>query len=106
LLGFLFLYDQELTYTMDNPWGNPLFLLCVVTIERQERDNQMTTGVMQTELISALRSFTSEQNCGFSWQLLQVQMKILKRCEVEPRVAPTDLEIDDSGGKTTINDRA
>jgi len=43
--GFLFLYDQELTYTMDNPWGNPLFLLCAVRTEGQERDNQMTTGV-------------------------------------------------------------
>jgi hypothetical protein len=57
-----FLYDQELTYTMDNPSRNPLFLLCVVRIERQERDNQMTTGVMQTELISDFRSFTSGQN--------------------------------------------
>jgi len=62
VVWFLFLYDQELTYAMDNPWGNPLFLLCVVRIERQERDNQMTTGVMQTELISAFRSFTSGQN--------------------------------------------
>jgi hypothetical protein len=48
VVWFPFLYDQELTYTMDNPWGNPLFLLCVVRIERQERDNQMTTGVIQT----------------------------------------------------------
>jgi hypothetical protein len=33
---------------MDNPWGNALFLLCVVRIERQERDNQMTTEVIQS----------------------------------------------------------
>jgi len=33
-------------------------------------------------------------------------MKILKRCEAEPRVASTDLKIDDRGKKTSINDKA
>jgi hypothetical protein len=56
-----FLYDQELTYIMDNPWGNALFRLCVVRIEGQERDNQMTTGVIQSELISDFRSIASGQ---------------------------------------------
>jgi hypothetical protein len=66
---------------MDNPWGNALFLLCVVRIERQERDNQMTTGLIQSELISDFRSFASGQTWWFCWQLLQVQMKILERYE-------------------------
>ena len=46
---------------MHNPRDNPLFLLGAVRIERQERDNQMTTGVIQTELISDFRFFTSGQ---------------------------------------------
>jgi len=50
-----------LTYAMHNPRDNPLFLLCAVRIERQERDNQMTTGVIQTELISDFCFFTSGQ---------------------------------------------
>jgi hypothetical protein len=43
-----FYYDQELTYSIDNPCGSALFQLRVVTIEGQERDNQMTTGVIQS----------------------------------------------------------
>jgi len=42
------LYDQELTYTIDNPDGSALFPSRVVTIEEQGRDNQMTTGVIQS----------------------------------------------------------
>jgi hypothetical protein len=33
-------------------------------------------------------------------------MKILEGYEAKPRVASTDLEIDDSGGETSINDKA
>jgi hypothetical protein len=42
-----FLYDQELTYTVNNPDGRALFLSRVVTIDGQERDHQRTTGVIQ-----------------------------------------------------------
>jgi hypothetical protein len=42
-----FLYDQELTYTVDNPDGGALFLSRVVTTDGQERDNQMTSEVIQ-----------------------------------------------------------
>jgi hypothetical protein len=52
-----FLYDQELTYTIDNSDGSALFLSGVVTIEGQVRDNQMTTGITQS--ISDSRSFAS-----------------------------------------------
>jgi len=60
LFAFL-LYDQELTYTVDNPYGSALFLLRMVRTEGQERDNQMTTGIIQTELISDFCFFTSGQ---------------------------------------------
>jgi hypothetical protein len=60
-----FLCDRELTYTIDNPFGSALFLLRMVRTERQERDNQMTTGAIQSELISDFRSFAS----GQTWQI-------------------------------------
>ena len=66
----------------------------------------MSTGVIQSELISDFRSFASRQPVGFSWQLLQVQIKTLEGYEAGPRVASTDIAIDDSGGKTGINDKA
>jgi hypothetical protein len=100
------LYDQELTYTIDNPYDSALFLLRMVRIEGQERGNQMTTGLIQSELISDFRSFASGQTWRICWQLLQVQMKILEGYEAEPRVASPDLKIDDRGKKTSINDKA
>jgi hypothetical protein len=60
-----FLYDRELTYTMNNPHGSALFLLRMVRTEGQERDNQMTTGVIQPELISDFRFFAS----GQTWRI-------------------------------------
>jgi len=57
-----FLHDQELACTIDNPYGSVLFLLRMVRIERQKRDNQMTTGCIQTELISDFGCFASGQN--------------------------------------------
>jgi len=51
------LYDQELSYIIDNPYGSALFLLRMVRIEGQEHDNQMPAGVIQSELIS--HSFAS-----------------------------------------------
>jgi hypothetical protein len=42
-----FLYDQELSYIIDNPYGSALFLLRMVRTAGQERDNQMTTEIVQ-----------------------------------------------------------
>jgi hypothetical protein len=64
LFGFLFCTTKNLTYTIDNRYGSALFLSRVVRIERQERDNQMTTGVIQTKLISDFRFFASGQTGG------------------------------------------
>jgi len=49
------LYSYELTYTINNSNGSALFLSRVVTIEEQKRDNQTTTGVIQ--------SFDSKFSC-------------------------------------------
>ena len=67
----------------------------------------MTTGVIQTKLIFRFPLFSlQDKPGGFSWQLLQVEMKILEGYEAEPRVALPDLEIDDSEGRTSRDDKA
>ncbi len=80
------MYDQELSYIIDNPDGSALFLSRVVTIEGQERDNQMTTGVIQSTDFRIML-FRLEVNPGrWGWQLQQMQMKILEGYKQNPEL--------------------
>jgi len=95
------MYDQELSYIIDNPDGSALFLSRVVTIEGQERDNQTTTGVIQSTDFRFIL-FRLEVNPGRSgWQLQQMQMKILEGYKQNPELPRLILKLMRAEGRRT-----